>query len=142
MGVSDSVSHRGIVEKVGYDFVVVKVKEDDCNCEGCSITALCTGRSVEGPLLTVKPCPRAADRFKAGDRVRLTASSGSTLFSSFWLFIVPLVILVAIVLFGASEDWGIWSVIAGVGAMLVYDAVLFSFRRRLASRIRWDVTIE
>lgn len=141
MGVSDSVSHRGIVQKVGCDYIVVKVKDDDCNCDGCTITALCTGCSVEGPLLTVD-CRRADCRFKAGDKVRLTASSGSTLFSSFWLFVVPLVILVAIVLYGASEDWGIWSVIAGVGTMLVYDAVLFVFRRRLASHIHWDVTLE
>ena len=137
----DNVTHRGTVEQVNGDTILVKLSGDECRCDGCSITALCTGRSVEGPVITVSGC-RDARHYRVGDRVVLTASSTSTMMSSLWLFVIPLIILVSLVLYGASRDGGIWSVLSGIAAMIVYDGILFLFRHRLASGIKWNVSVE
>lgn len=137
---ADSVTHRGIVERIDNGSLVVRLTDDDSHCDGCSITALCTGRATDGPVIIVTG-HRGYEHLKVGDTVVLTATSRATMFSIILLFVIPLVILVSIVLYGASHDWGIWSVIGGIGAMFIYDGILFYFRHRLASRIRWNVTV-
>lgn len=138
---ADSVTHAGIVEDTGPGRITVRVQDDSCNCGGCSISAICSGKSAESSLITVSPCPDA-HLFRSGDRVTVTASPQSTLISTLWLTVIPTVILVAVVLTGAAFDWGIWAVIAGVGTVVVYDGLLFLFRRRLASQLKWKITID
>ena len=72
----EDVTHRGVVESAGIDSLTIRT-EEACKCDGCALTALCTTKDGGHELLTIDT-PLASD-FAAGDRVEVTATSGSTL---------------------------------------------------------------
>ncbi len=42
----EDVTHRGIIQKVERSSLVI-LTEDECKCDGCAITALCSSKGGE-----------------------------------------------------------------------------------------------
>lgn len=135
----EDVTHRGVIESVGRNSLTIRT-EEACKCDGCAITALCNTKGGGHELLTIDT-PLASD-FNPGERVEVTASSGSTLRATWWALILPTLI------FGGSvvgirlgfPELGGWSLAIGFGFLLLYDLLLYRLRRQLAQKISWKVT--
>lgn len=135
----DDVTHRGVIESVGAGVLTIRT-EEACKCDGCAITALCNTKGGGHELLTIDT-PQASE-FSPGERVEVTASSGSTLRATWWALILPTLI------FGVSvvglrlgfPQLGGWSLAIGFALLLLYDLFLYLCRRQLAQKITWKVT--
>lgn len=134
----EDVTHRGVVESAGIDSLTIRT-EEACKCDGCALTALCTTKDEGHELLTIDT-PLASD-FAAGDRVEVTATSGSTLRATWWALVLPTLI------FGGSvvgfrlgfPQLGGWALAIGFGLLAVYDLFLYRYRRQLAQKISWKI---
>lgn len=135
----EDVTHRGVIESVGADSLTIRT-EEACKCDGCAITALCNTKGGGHELLTIDT-PQAPD-FSPGERVEVTATSGSTLRATWWALILPTLV------FGGSvvglrlgfPDLGGWSLAIGFALLMLYDLFLYRYRRQLAQKISWKVT--
>ncbi|MCM1519829.1 MAG: SoxR reducing system RseC family protein [Lachnoclostridium sp.] len=138
---SDHVEHKGIVEKVTFNSIVIRVDEP-CQCQGCAIAVVCSGKTEGEDSGEVIVIPRPRDRqFNVGDRVALEATSGSQLRATFFSFILPTIILAAVILslYSTHPGWGFWIVLLAVAAVAVYDLILFLFRKDLAMSVHWQI---
>ena len=139
------VTHKGIVQKVEGNAITI-VTEENCSCDGCAVAMLCNKSSEGGEeaarsMVTVNSPD--AQRFKPGDHVELTASSGSTLSAAWWALILPSVLFIATIL-GVRLGWpqsGGWSIGAGFAVLGLYDLGLYLFRKRLGANMVWKITL-
>lgn len=144
----DNVTHRGIITRIDPSSHSLTIHtEEDCKCEGCAVVAICNkssdpaaekGTVGEDVVIDV---PDAAE-FRVGQRVEVSAGSASTLRATLWALILPTVIFVAVLL-GVNlscPDSGGWAILLAFIALGIYDLGLWLFRRKLASKIAWQVT--
>lgn len=141
----DKVTHIGIVTGVATGRITVRTEEAP-KCDGCAVAALCNkapdsdgkgGEEVE--ILTIDT-PQAAS-FSPGDRVRVQASSGSTLWASWWSLILPTILFIATLL-GVQLRWpgaSGWSIAAAFAVLGIYALALYLFRARLSAGMQWTV---
>ena len=136
------VTHKGIVKSVTGDTITI-LADDNCSCDGCAVSMLCNKTSGDegdsGELVTVSSPDASA--FKPGERVELSASSGSTLSAAWWALILPSVLFIATIL-GVRLGWprsGGWSIGAGFIVLGLYDLGLYLGRHRLSSNMVWRV---
>lgn len=136
---SDHVEHRGVVKEVTFSSIIVRVDEP-CHCEGCAIAVVCGNKPAEDEDLISVPRPRGR-QFEVGDRVRLEATSGSQLKAAFWSFVMPTLIILAVVIYSVTchPELGFWAVIIAIGAVAIYDLLLFLFRKDLAMSVHWQI---
>lgn len=136
----EDITHQGVVKRVERDYLVIRT-EDVRQCDGCAVVALCNSKnSGSNEPLTVD-CADARN-FSAGDRVVVTASSGSTLRAAWWALILPTLIFAAFVLGCriAFPSLGGWSIAIGFAALGLYDLFLYWRRKSLAQKVSWKVT--
>lgn len=133
------VTHKGTIERVGVNTLTIKTN-DECRCDGCAITALCNGKDTNSEVLTIDVSD--ASLFAPGERVEITATSGSTLRATWWALILPPLIFAGVILgcrLGFPELGG-WSIAIGFGALGLYDLFLYLWRHKLSQKIQWTVT--
>ncbi|MDE6391521.1 MAG: SoxR reducing system RseC family protein [Duncaniella sp.] len=144
----DNVTHRGIITRIDPSSHSLTIHtEEDCKCEGCAVVAICSkssdpaaekGTVGEDVVIDV---PDAAE-FRVGQRVEVSAGSASTLRATLWALILPTVIFVSVLLgvnLGCPAAGG-WAILLAFIALGIYDLGLWLFRRKLASKIAWQVT--
>lgn len=132
----DKVCHRGVVVGVGHGTVSVRIAACDA-CGGCGATDVC-GRG-EGKMRTVV-LRYEGDDIGVGSVVDVAASDADGLRAVVFAFIVPLATMLAalfttFVLTGSE----VFSVVAGLTALLLYYLVLYVFRIRLWGCFRFHV---
>lgn len=138
----DKVTHIGIVTAVSERHIVVRT-EDIAKCDGCAVAALCNKGSESGAdsseVITVDT-PDAAS-YQVGTRVKLQASSASTLSASWWSLILPTLLFIATLLAMniLLPSAGAWNIAAAFGALALYTLFLYLMRSRLAAAIHWSV---
>ena len=139
----EDVTHRGVIEKVERGFIVIRT-DDEQKCEGCAITAICNSNNgkKEGKqreLLTIDT-PSSGD-FNVGERVEVSATSGSTLRATWWALILPTLIFGGVIvgLRLGFPSLGGWSIALGFAALGLYDFFLYKRRRSLAQKISWKI---
>ncbi len=135
----EDVTHRGIVERVEAGRLIVRTA-DDHKCDGCAVVALCNSKSDDSELLTVD-CANASG-FTPGEKVALTASSGSTLLATWWALLLPTLIFGGVIVWTriSFPQIGGWSIALGFAALGLYDLFLYLSRKRFAQRISWKVS--
>lgn len=136
----EDVTHKGIVERVEPDRLIIRTN-DDHKCDGCAVVALCNSKSSDAGEMLVIDC-REASEFSVGDRVAVSATSSSTLLATWWALALPTVIFAGVIL-GCRllfPSLGGWSVAIGFGALAIYDLFLYMLRRRFAQKIIWKVS--
>lgn len=140
---SERMEHTGVVKQVSFNSIVVSV-EEPCQCEGCSIAIVCNGGQEKSRDEIVIPRPRgeARDAFSPGDRVKLEATSGSQLRATLFTFVIPTIIILAAVLLLLAYAPGLGkplTVLAAIGAVAVYELILYLFRKDLAMAVTWQI---
>ena len=135
-----SIQHRGIVERVEADVVVLRVEKQSA-CSSCFAQGVCGEKGVERVIEVTTPY---AANYTAGERVIVALLKNSMGYSSIlWGYLIPLVVLLA-VLFGAH--------LAGVGdgpaalsslvAIAIYYAVLYVKRNYFKKKIQFTIIKE
>lgn len=136
----DSVTHRGVIKAVTPTSITI-LTDDDCRCDGCAVVALCnkSGEGDGGETVTID-LPDAS-RYRPGQRVEVTASSSATLRATLWALIVPVILFIGVLL--GCNLWcscsDTFSILMSFIALSIYWLLLWVFRRRLATGLRWQV---
>ena len=134
---SSSLQHRGTVESVTNDTVVVSVMPESA-CAGCHAKSIC-GEHGEKREIVVKT-PYAAE-YTPGERVIVALEHNRMgLISVVWSYVLPLIILVG-VLFGARafgvED-GI-AALSSMAAITLYYVALYLMRKKFDKKIKFTI---
>ena len=134
---SSSLQHRGTVESVTNDTVIVSVMPESA-CAGCHAKSIC-GEHGEKREIVVKT-PYAAE-YIPGERVIVALEHNRMgLISVVWSYVLPLIILVG-VLFGARafgvED-GI-SALSSMAAITLYYVTLYLMRNKFDKKIKFTI---
>ena len=134
---SSSLQHRGTVESVTNDTVVVSVMPESA-CAGCHAKSIC-GEHGEKREIVVKT-PYAAE-YTPGERVIVALEHNRMgLISVVWSYVLPLIILVG-VLFGARafgvED-GI-AALSSMAAITLYYVTLYLMRNKFDKKIKFTI---
>ena len=141
----EDVTHRGVVQRVEGDAITV-LSDEAYSCDGCAVAALCNKTKPAGDsadrtpeLITVRTPD--AGRFRPGERVELSATSGSTLRAVLWALVLPTVVFTGVLLW-VRLCWpqtGDWSILVAFAALGLYTCGLYLCRKALAKKIVWRV---
>ena len=136
----DYVSHSGTITQVTDSSITLRT-DSSCSCDGCAVASLCNkdSSSGEGEHITIDTT--RAPEYSVGERVIVSATSGSTLRATWWALILPTVLFIGVVL-AVRLIWpgsGAISLAAGFGALVIYDFGLYLCRKRLSQKIIWNV---
>jgi sigma-E factor negative regulatory protein RseC len=137
---SSSLQHRGVVESVADDTVIVSVMPESA-CAGCHAKSVCGERGEKREI--VVNTPYAAD-YTPGERVIVALEHNRMgLISVVWSYIFPLIVLVG-VLFGAkalgAKD-GI-AALSSMAAMTLYYVALYLMRKMFDKKIKFTIIKE
>lgn len=136
----DYVSHSGTITQVT-DSSITLHTDGSCSCDGCAVASLCNKDSSSGEGESITIDTTRAPEYSVGERVMVSATSGSTLRATWWALILPTVLFIGVVL-GVRLAWpesGAVSLAAGFGALVIYDFGLYLCRKRLSQKIIWNV---
>lgn len=131
MSANKEISHKGRVVSVGPEFTAVEIVSESA-CSSCHAKGFCT---LGDSKIKIVELPSSGwMQLKPGDEVELLlqASMGH---KAVWLaYVVPLVVLVAVLLGMNAAGMGeLCSGLAAIAAIALYYLVLWLFRERLKS---------
>ncbi len=131
------MQHRGMVDSIVGDTVVVKVTTQSA-CAGCHAKGLCDQKGAERIIRVHTPY---ASEYSVGDSVVVALLSPSMAISSVvWGYIVPLVVLLAIlfgcVALGLSD--GV-AAISSIVAVAIYYVGLYLARKIFERKIEFTI---
>ncbi len=123
---------QGIVREVEKDKVLVEIFDNTDECMGCRLHAICkpgkTGGSVEFSC---------RDEFTVGDTVTVELPEGRTIFASFLLFILPLLVMTgAYFAFRALKLSDPLSVLSSLGTSALTFLTVLLFDKRILRKAR------
>lgn len=127
----------GIVIEQFEDEVLIEVKRKG-SCKNCSVNMLCMGNSEKVRFKVKKP----SFSLSTGDEVYIEIAPGDRLFSSFILFIFPILTMVLFYfiikgLLSLSEDTAIFGSLAG---LLVSGIVIKIIDRKTSNKVMVKIT--
>lgn len=131
----ETISHEGIVESIGTGSCLVRILQASA-CSSCSARQLCRSSESKEKLIEVRG---HYPTLQVGDSVTLTGSVRQGLRASVLAYIVPLILMVA-VLFACSHLYG--EGIGALAALLVlalYYGLLYMMRDRLGKEFEFEI---
>lgn len=132
------IEHSGVVDRVEGDTVRVKITSRSA-CGACSARQACGLAEAQEKIVVVRT-HRAAE-FAAGDEVmvgvRSNAGARAVLLAYVGALVVLLAALGAAKLLGGSDGQ---AVVAALGGVSLYYAVLWCFRNRIEHTIHFTIT--
>ena len=135
-----SVEHRGIVERIDGNVVMVKVERQSA-CAGCHAKGLC-GESGQERIIEVRT--PYANEFQPTERVIVALERESMGFMSVvWAYIFPLILLIAVLFSAHALGLGDGAAaIASLIATTAYYVVLYVLRRYIDRKIKFTIIKE
>ena len=137
---SSSLQHRGVVERVSGDTVIVSVMPESA-CAGCHAKGICGERGDKREIVVKTPY---ASEYTPGERVIVALERNRMgVMSVVWSYVVPLVVLLG-VLFGTKAfgvDDGI-AAISSMAAMSLYFVALYLMRKMFDRIIKFTIIKE
>ena len=137
---SSSVEHRGIVERVEGDVVMVRVEKQTA-CAACHAKGIC-GEKGEERIIEVRT-PRAKE-FNPQDRVVVALERRSMgLMAIVWAYLFPLVLLLAVLF--TMHNLGFGDGPAALGSLLataLYFVALRVMRHIIDGKIKFTIIKE
>ena len=134
------LQHRGVVESVAGDVVIVSVMPESA-CAGCHAKSVCGERGEKREIVVVTPY---AKEFAIGERVTVALEHNRMgLISVVWSYVLPLVFLVG-VLFGArafGANDGV-AALSSMTAMSLYYVGLYLMRKMFDKQIKFTIIKE
>ena len=132
------IEHSGVVDRVEGDTVRVKITSRSA-CGKCSARQACGLAEAQEKIVVVRT--RRATEFTAGDEVmvgvRSNAGARAVLLAYVGALVALLLVLAATKLLGGSDGQ---AVVAALGGVSLYYAVLWCFRSRIEHTIQFTIT--
>lgn len=137
---STRLQHRGIVERIEGDKVVVIVEQQSA-CAACHAKGLCSEKGAKREIIVKSAY---ASQFSVGERVRVALLSNTMGFSSIiYGYILPLVVLLAAL--GIAKGIGLndgIAAVAAISAVAVYYVGLYALRHKIEKKIEFTIIKE
>ena len=131
------IEHEGIIEKINGNRVTVRILQQsacsDCHAKGTCMVADSKEKRVD--------IPDATGHYAINERVIIEGKESIGYKAVLWAFVVPLVILLAI-LVTSLHFWGFSEMEAAVAAMVAlapYYLVLYLLRDKMAKSFRFNI---
>lgn len=135
MGEKEVIRHEGIVESNGADAVMVRILQASA-CSSCDARKLCRSSESKEKLVEVKG---HYPTLNVGDSVILSGSVRQGLRASALAYLVPLVLMLA-VLFAATHLWGEkLGALAALLALALYYGVLFLLKDKVGKHFTFRI---
>ena len=134
------LQHRGVVESVADDMVIVSVMPESA-CAGCHAKSVCGERGEKREIVVKTPY---AAEYTPGERVVVALEHKRMgLISVVWSYVLPLIVLVG-VLFGVKA-FGVEDGIAALSSMAemsLYYVALYPMRKMFDKKIKFTIIKE
>jgi sigma-E factor negative regulatory protein RseC len=136
---AEEIQEQGLVLEIREGLAIVSVSRTDA-CEACGARILCRVSGEENPRIIARD-PLGA---KPGDRVQISAPGRSVLLASFFLYGIPLLLLLLGIALGARMFAGrpeLYGSLLGAGFCVFYYLVIRvvsvseRWKRRLMPRV-------
>lgn len=135
MSKAETIRHEGIIESLGAEGCTVRILQASA-CSSCSARQLCRSSESKEKLVEVKG---HYPTLHVGDRVMLVGSVRQGLRASVLAYVVPLIIMLA-VLFLVTHHYGEkLGALAALLALALYYGVLFLLKDKLAGQFSFRI---
>ena len=135
MSKAETIRHEGIVESLGAEGCTVRILQASA-CSSCSARQLCRSSESKEKLVEVKG---HYPTLHVGDRVMLVGSVRQGLQASVLAYVVPLIIMLA-VLFLVTHHYGEkLGALAALLALALYYGMLFLLKDKLAGQFSFRI---
>lgn len=132
-----SVQHRGVVERIEADLIVVTVEQQSA-CSACHAKGMCTEK---GAKRSIEVRSDHAAEYNVGDRVVVALLTNAMGFSSIvWGYVLPLVVLIAGLFL--SKAFGVGdgpAAVVAIVAVAIYYVALYLFRHTIEKKIEFTI---
>lgn len=126
-----TIHHTGKVERISADTVFVRITQRSA-CSGCHAQAMCSASEQKDKIIEV---PDRSGQFSVNEEVVLTGETRLGMEAVVLAFVIPLVIVVAMVAIGFSLGWDeSLSGLIGLTLLIPYYGLLYLLRDRLKRR--------
>ena len=126
-----TIHHTGRVERISSDTVFVRITQRSA-CSGCHAQAMCSASEQKDKIIEV---PDRSSQFAVNEEVVLTGETRLGMEAVVLAFVIPLVIIVAMVAIGFSLAWSeSLSGLIGLLLLIPYYGLLYLLRDRLKRR--------
>ena len=135
MSKAETIRHKGIIESLGAEGCTVRILQASA-CSSCSARQLCRSSESKEKLVEVKG---HYPTLHVGDRVMLVGSVRQGLRASVLAYVVPLIIMLA-VLFLVTHHYGEkLGALAALLALALYYGMLFLLKDKLAGQFSFRI---
>ena len=135
MSKAETIRHEGIVESMGAEGCTVRILQASA-CSSCSARQLCRSSESKEKLVEVRG---HYPTLHVGDRVMLVGSVRQGLRASVLAYVVPLIIMLA-VLFLVTHHYGEkLGALAALLALALYYGMLFLLKDKLAGQFSFRI---
>lgn len=132
----DTIKHEGIVESVGTESCKIRILQASA-CSSCSARQLCRSSENKEKIIDVRGY---YPTLHVGDSVTLSGSVHQGLRASVLAYIVPLVLMVAVIFIGTRLGGEGIGALAALLVLALYYGVLYLLRDRIGKRFEFSLT--
>ena len=128
---SESISHRGIVERIEGDVVFVRIIQRSA-CSGCHAQSMCSASEMKEKIIEITD---ESGQFKVNEPVVIYGQSSMGLQAVLLAFVLPLILVVFAIATGTNLGWDeTTSGLVGLSLLAPYYGILYLFRDKLKKR--------
>lgn len=129
------IKHRGIVEQVTPECIIVRIQVADA-CAACHAKSFCSISGMAEKRMGILPAVQVAP----GEEVNVMLRSSAGWSAVGWAYVLPLAVLLAILV---SLQWlsfsEVYSGAAAVGGVALYYGALYAFRKKWKKKYVFEI---
>ncbi len=135
----EPVNHKATIVSIdGHDVTLHIIDSGTESCGGCRLADLCSKADNGG---TIRISVDSVNGLREGMTVEASVDERSQGLAIVWTLVMPLVIFLAVLMPLTSTAMARWAVILiAIGAVGLYDLLLWRFGPKLSRSIRWTLT--
>ncbi|MBR5728775.1 MAG: SoxR reducing system RseC family protein [Prevotella sp.] len=130
---SNKISHSGIVDSIGNDCLHVRILQASA-CGSCKAAAHCNAAERKEKIVDVYGIADAK-AYRVGQPVNVVASTGTGMRAVVLAFVIPFVILIAVLFAGSllTDDEGLLALVS-IACLVPYYLILYMWRDKLQQK--------
>lgn len=131
------IEHEGIVEQINGNHITVRILQQSA-CSACHAKGACMAADSKEKLVDVNDY---SGQFRLHERVIIQGKESMGYKAVLWAFVIPLIILVAMVVL-ATSVWHFGEIQAAITAILAltpYYLLLFLLRNKMANSFQFTI---
>lgn len=128
---SESIQHTGIIQEIRGNLIFIKIVQQSA-CAGCHAKTMCAASESKERLIEITD---NTGTFHVNETVELYGKNSLGLQAVFLAFVIPVIIVLAVVAIGTSCQWNETACgIAGISLLIPYYGILYLLRNKLKKK--------